>query len=655
MKNKGSLTFPEFALAMYLTSQAIQKKEVPKQLPSSLRDEVVRAMNAPGGLVRPFDSGSSSNTMNTMGSFGSSLNLAPVMPTPQPPPPPPPPPSSMGQLPPMGSALSMPMQNINTQPQLPLNSMHQQVNMNGPGIGQQFMPASQQNLNVPWAVTPEEKAAYDQVFTAWDTRGTGFIAGETARAIFSQSGLDQSSLAKIWELADINNHGKLNADEFAVAMHLVHRALAGHPIPYRLTPDLIPPSTRVLAASVDALKNSLVQDIVQQRHISAAYSGTRFAGTSGIGISGHGTNGSNRDRSRDKDADWDSVYRPPRMGDVRRLDDDDLYDDIESSGYRSVNRRKPVQKRRVDDPWANLRSTAERYGTPSYASADRNATTDTESALERHVDSGSASKETIAELRKQLGEQRILLEALSYSAGDPDAQYVTDEERKARDEMREVALKIRELEKRISIAEGQTKSEVSTNIVGDMDLSRFKPEAMKDQDTGAGSATPPASTSAKTTTASIKIEGPTSADVDAVISATRMHTSPPSSSIVSPPASTSSVGANKSDPDAIKNRAAELLAQRMAALTGKTLPLPGSPKPATEEKPKETAIEEPAKPDPMTTMSSRLAAAKTKEERQAIIQEEAERRMKERQKFLRETMGGRPTSVTSASSVESST
>ena len=47
------------------------------------------------------------------------------------------------------------------------------------------------------------------------------ITGETAIGIFSQSGLPRPDLERIWTLADPGNKGKLDRDEFAVALHLV--------------------------------------------------------------------------------------------------------------------------------------------------------------------------------------------------------------------------------------------------------------------------------------------------------------------------------------------------------------------------------------------------------------------------------------------------
>uniref|UniRef100_A0A667ZHZ1 Epidermal growth factor receptor pathway substrate 15 like 1 n=1 Tax=Myripristis murdjan TaxID=586833 RepID=A0A667ZHZ1_9TELE len=51
-------------------------------------------------------------------------------------------------------------------------------------------------------------------------------------------------LGKVWDLSDIDKDGHLDKDEFAVAMHLVYRALEKEPVPALLPSSLIPPSKR---------------------------------------------------------------------------------------------------------------------------------------------------------------------------------------------------------------------------------------------------------------------------------------------------------------------------------------------------------------------------------------------------------------------------
>ncbi|KAJ5677373.1 Actin cytoskeleton-regulatory complex protein PAN1 [Penicillium maclennaniae] len=87
------------------------------------------------------------------------------------------------------------------------------------------------NATVAWAITKEEKKIYDDLFRAWDGFRKGFIGGETAIEIMGQSGLNRKDLERIWTLADPHNRGRLNMDEFAVAMHLIYRALNGYPVP----------------------------------------------------------------------------------------------------------------------------------------------------------------------------------------------------------------------------------------------------------------------------------------------------------------------------------------------------------------------------------------------------------------------------------------
>ncbi|KAF9984357.1 actin organization and endocytosis protein [Modicella reniformis] len=121
---------------------------------------------------------------------------------------------------------------------------------------QQYQPA-----RPGWAVSHEEKAQYDRIFSAWDPDRSGYINGDRAREIFGSSGLQQTDLGHIWALADPNNQGKLNKDEFAVAMHLVYRKLNGGDIPPVLPDDLVPPSARDISDTLDFVKKSLMTDI----------------------------------------------------------------------------------------------------------------------------------------------------------------------------------------------------------------------------------------------------------------------------------------------------------------------------------------------------------------------------------------------------------
>ncbi|KAK7735303.1 actin organization and endocytosis protein [Cytospora paraplurivora] len=128
----------------------------------------------------------------------------------------------------------------------------------------------QGNAVIPWAITKDEKTRYDQLFRAWDGLHKGFIAGETAIEIFGQSGLAKPDLERIWTLADHGNKGRLNLDEFAVAMHLIYRKLNGYPLPTQLPPELVPPSTRNFSQAMGTLKNMLNEESELRKNSGAA-------------------------------------------------------------------------------------------------------------------------------------------------------------------------------------------------------------------------------------------------------------------------------------------------------------------------------------------------------------------------------------------------
>lgn len=99
-----------------------------------------------------------------------------------------------------------------------------------------------------WAVSPQDKAAFDQIFSTVDTSNRGFITGDQAVSFFSNSRLPEEALAQIWDLADINSEGQLNKDEFAVAMFLIRqqrsKTTGRDVLPQTLPSNLVPPSMR---------------------------------------------------------------------------------------------------------------------------------------------------------------------------------------------------------------------------------------------------------------------------------------------------------------------------------------------------------------------------------------------------------------------------
>lgn len=67
-----------------------------------------------------------------------------------------------------------------------------------------------------------------------------------------KSKLPNTVLGKIWKLADVDRDGYLDADEFALAMHLINVKISGHDIPAMLPSHLIPPSKRPGVAAAAA-------------------------------------------------------------------------------------------------------------------------------------------------------------------------------------------------------------------------------------------------------------------------------------------------------------------------------------------------------------------------------------------------------------------
>ncbi|KAI5358531.1 Putative EH domain, EF-hand domain, WH2 domain, EF-hand domain pair protein [Septoria linicola] len=251
------------------------------------------------------------------------------------------------------------------------------------------------NATVPWAVTKDEKKIYDDMFKAWDGFGKGYISGSQALEIFGQSGLNKQDLERIWTLSDPHNKGRLNLDEFAVAMHLIYRALNGYPVPNQLPPELIPPSTRNINSSIDAMKGLLGRD-AEERKSSGAFLQPQRTGVSylkGHSFRGNGSAGARKDAT------------------VFKNNDDDV-------GYRSSARRRIGQNGRDSSP----------------------ASSDTSSV--------PADDMSIDQLKKTIREKQVLLDAMDFEdEGNADEEDALD--RKDRKEAEELFRRIRRVQEDI--------------------------------------------------------------------------------------------------------------------------------------------------------------------------------------------------------------
>ncbi|XP_066603903.1 epidermal growth factor receptor substrate 15-like 1 isoform X2 [Prorops nasuta] len=130
-----------------------------------------------------------------------------------------------------------------------------------------------------WIVSAEDQIAADKLFLQADLDMDGFVSGIEIKDVFLQSGLPQSSLAHIWFLCDTCQSGKLNKEQFALAMWLIKQKLRNKDPPPSLTPEMIPPSLRKPAESVVEnnnisgysnpeldMINKDIQELTRERH-----------------------------------------------------------------------------------------------------------------------------------------------------------------------------------------------------------------------------------------------------------------------------------------------------------------------------------------------------------------------------------------------------
>uniref|UniRef100_A0A667ZXI7 Intersectin 2b n=1 Tax=Myripristis murdjan TaxID=586833 RepID=A0A667ZXI7_9TELE len=109
-----------------------------------------------------------------------------------------------------------------------------------------------------WAVPQASRLKYRQQFNTLDKQMTGYLTGQQVRGAMATTMLTQTQLASIWTLADVDKDGKLKAEEFILAMHLVDMAKSGQPLPLTLPNELVPPSQRYVALKMhDKFKANL--------------------------------------------------------------------------------------------------------------------------------------------------------------------------------------------------------------------------------------------------------------------------------------------------------------------------------------------------------------------------------------------------------------
>ncbi|CAD0110372.1 unnamed protein product [Aureobasidium uvarum] len=412
----GQLLFPEFALAMYLCNLKLTGKDLPAQLPERVTNEVSSmvdiisfgvadaqstsqpASNAPS-FPDPQQTGFQSQQFQSQPTGYRIHRTSTPMP---------PMPTGFGQgLSPQPTGF--PMAPLNAQPTgrpgqwglvnapasgLPNLQALQQQMMPQPGRETGFSTAGLRgNATVPWAITKDEKKIYDDMFKAWDGLSRGAISGATAIEIFGQSGLEKDDLERIWTLSDPHNRGKLNLDEFAVAMHLIYRRLNGYPVPAKLPAELVPPSTRNINDAIGTMKSHLSQD-AQSRRTTGAFLQPQKTGVSYL--KNHSFAGAGA-----------SIAGPRKDATVYKNNDEDV-------GYRSSARRRTGDTGRTASP-----------------------------AQEKPVEEMS-----VDQLKKAIREKQVLLDAMDFEdEGRADEEDVLD--RKDRKEADELYRRIRRIQEDI--------------------------------------------------------------------------------------------------------------------------------------------------------------------------------------------------------------
>uniref|UniRef100_A0A452IJX4 Uncharacterized protein n=1 Tax=Gopherus agassizii TaxID=38772 RepID=A0A452IJX4_9SAUR len=110
-------------------------------------------------------------------------------------------------------------------------------------FGQGYGEGAREGADEEEWVIAKDKPVYDEIFYTLSPVN-GKISGVNAKKEMVNSKLPNSVLGKIWKLADCDNDGMLDEEEFALAKHLIKIKLDGYELPSILPPHLVPPSHR---------------------------------------------------------------------------------------------------------------------------------------------------------------------------------------------------------------------------------------------------------------------------------------------------------------------------------------------------------------------------------------------------------------------------
>lgn len=174
------LTFPEFALAMYLTNLKLKKQDLPNTIPDNIRNEVMGVIEQ----IRVIE-----QELQKLHQKQQLQQQAPQI--------------QRTISPSHNQMMSHPQQQQYTGMQVGPNIVQYSSNPSGiqnssmiSGMMPSMMPFTQRmlpqqnppqqysttgivgNAEIPWAVTPEEKIQYREIFRQWDSQGFGYLTGK---------------------------------------------------------------------------------------------------------------------------------------------------------------------------------------------------------------------------------------------------------------------------------------------------------------------------------------------------------------------------------------------------------------------------------------------------------------------------------------------
>ncbi|KAG0743241.1 hypothetical protein G6F62_004993 [Rhizopus arrhizus] len=90
-----------------------------------------------------------------------------------------------------------------------------------------------------WHFESINKAAHLPAFQQLGPR-EGKVSGVDVKPLLMNSGLPTDQLAQVWRLADFDNDGYMDIDEFCIAMHLISAVQNGAQLPEKLPATLLP-------------------------------------------------------------------------------------------------------------------------------------------------------------------------------------------------------------------------------------------------------------------------------------------------------------------------------------------------------------------------------------------------------------------------------